>query len=46
MGNKLEITYKARMAEKGLVRVEAWVKKEYVDKVKEYIKSLNEEKDQ
>jgi hypothetical protein len=34
-------TFKVRMAEKGLVRFEVWVKKEHIDQIKEYIKSLN-----
>lgn len=34
------------MLAKGMVRLEAWAKKEHIPKVKAYIKSLNEEKDQ
>jgi len=36
-------TFKARMAEKGMVRLEVWTKKEHIDKVKAYVKSLNDQ---
>jgi hypothetical protein len=36
-------TFKTRMTEKGLVRFEVWVKKEHIEHIKEYIKSLNDD---
>jgi len=36
-----QLAYTARMKELGMIRVSFWVKKEHVDQIKEYIKSLN-----
>jgi hypothetical protein len=38
-----QAAYKTRMRERGYVQIGTWVKKEHVDQVKEYIKSLNDE---
>ncbi len=46
--NKLEnnrvnqLAHTARMKDKGFWRLVVWVKKEHIDQVKEYIKSLND----
>ena len=37
-----QLTYTTRMKDKGFWRLTVWVKKEHIDQVKEYIKSLND----
>ena len=36
-----QAAYKVRMREGGYTQITVWVKKEHVDQIKEYIKSLN-----
>ena len=36
-----QAAYKTRMRDRGYVQIGTWVKKEHIDQVKEYIKSLN-----
>jgi hypothetical protein len=38
-----QAAYKARMQERGYTQIAVWVKKEHIDKIKEYIKSLNDD---
>jgi len=38
-----QLAYTARMKANGLTRLSVWVKKEHIDQIKEYIKSLNDD---